>query len=186
MVTLNWLKIRNEYINGNISYRKLAEKHGIPYQTLRDRATKEKWFEKRKIQRDKISVKTEQKTIEKIAEQESDLAANINSAANELLEKLKIAIAQTDLYIERTKTRVPKKVRDKETGAEYTAWQEKEEINLTQKEGVNLESVSKIANTLKTLHSLQTKDKDDPVQNEAPVSIIFEAATPNDRGSDDE
>ena len=44
----NWGKIRNEYVNGYISYKKLADKHGIPYQTLRDRATKEKWFEKRK------------------------------------------------------------------------------------------------------------------------------------------
>ena len=151
MVTLNWTKIRNEYISGYISYRKLAEKHGVAFQTLRDRATKEKWFEKRKEQRDKINLKTEQKTAEKIAEQESDLAANINSAANELLEKLRIAIEETDLYIERTKTKMPKKMIDKSTGETYVAWQESEEIRLEQKNGINIDSALKIASAIKTL-----------------------------------
>lgn len=186
MVTLNWTKIKNEYISGNISYRKLAEKHDVSFNTLKDRAVAEKWFEKRKEQHNKIETKTQQKTAEKIAERESDLAANINSAANELLEKLKIAIEQTDLYIERTKTRTPKKIRDKVTGKEYVAWQEKEEIRLEQKDGVNLESALKIANAIKVLHSMQTKGKDEPEQKETPISIIFEAATPNDIESGEE
>ena len=138
---MNWTKIRTEYINGHISYRKLAEKHGIPFQTLRDRAIKEGWFEKRKIQRDKISLKTEQKTVEKISDKQSDLAADIYDAANELLKKINIAIEQTDLYIERTKMRVPKKVKDKTTGESFTAWQEEEKIRLAQKDGINIDSV---------------------------------------------
>lgn len=68
---IDWLKLKNEYINGNISYRKLAEKYGITFQTLRDRAIKEKWFAKRKEQRHKIDTKTTQKTAEKIAEKEA-------------------------------------------------------------------------------------------------------------------
>lgn len=183
---MNWAKIRNEYINGHISYRKLAEKHGVSFNTLKEVAIREKWFDKRKEQHNKIATKTEQKTAEKIAEQESDLAANINSAANELLAKLKIAIEQTDLYIERTKTRVPKKVRDNKTGDVYTAWQEEENIRLTHKEGINLDSALKIANAIKTLHSMQEVKKDESAQKEAPVSIVFEAATANDIESDDE
>lgn len=186
MVTLNWAKIRNEYINGHISYRKLAEKHGVSFNTLKEVAIREKWYEKRTTQHNKIAMKTEQKTAEKIAELESDLAANINSAANELLKKLQIAIEQTDLYIEKTKTRTPKKVRDKTTGEVYTAWQEKESIELSRKEGINLDSALKIANAIKMLQTMQTTGKDTGTQNTTPVSIVFEAATPNDRESDEE
>ena len=187
MVKLNWTKIRNEYINGHISYRKLAAKHNISESTLMQRAVKEKWADKRKEQRSKIDAKTEQKTAEKIAEQESDLAANINSAANELLEKLKSAIEQTDLYIERTTTKVPKKVRDKTSGEVFTAWQQEENIRLEKKEGINLDSTLKIANALKTLQTiLPIKSKDDTPQEEAPTSIIFEAATVEDMAGEEE
>lgn len=172
MLAVNWGKIRNEYINGYISYRKLAEKHEIPFNTLRDVALKENWFDKRKIQREKIVTKTAQKTAEKIAEQESDLAANINKAANELLNKLNIAIAQTDLYIERTKTRVPKKVRDKKTGEEYTAWQEEETIRLTQKDGINVGSLKQLTSALKDLQSIQLGMGEDSGDSEQAIMFV--------------
>ena len=182
----NWIKIRNEYINGNISYRKLAEKHGIVFQTLRDRAIKEKWFEKRKEQRNRISAKTEQKSAEKIAEQNADFVANLNKAANELLEKIQIAIQQTDLYIERTKMRVPQKVRDKKTGEEYTAWKEEENIRLSQKDSVNIDSVLKLTNAIKTMQSFQMGMQGEREQEAPIINITVSAATPDDMESDDE
>lgn len=154
-MAVNWTKLRTEYVNGHISYAKLAEKYDVPLNTIKEKGTKEKWVEKKKKQHAIIQQKTNQKTAEKIAEQESDLAADINSAANELLKKLNIAIAQTDLYIERTKTRVPKKVRDKKTGEEYTAWQEEESIRLSQKDGINVSSLKQLTSALKDLQSIQ-------------------------------
>ena len=68
---IDWIKLRNEYINGNISYRKLAEKHGVNYNTLQDKARKENWFAKKKEQHEKITAKTIQKTAEKIVEKEA-------------------------------------------------------------------------------------------------------------------
>ena len=180
MVKLNWTKIKNEYINGHISYRKLAEKHGINESNLMQRAAKEKWFDKRKEQRSKIQAKMEQKTAEKIAEQESDLMANIHSAANELLKKLNIAIEQTDLYIERTKTKVPKKVKDKKTGEVYTAWQEEENIRLTQKDGINITSVKQIASALKELQSIHLCGKDSNAAESPNINIVVRAATSED------
>lgn len=179
MVILNWTKIRNEYISGNISYRKLADKHRIPYQTLRDRATKEGWFEKRKIQRDKINLKTEQKTAEKIAEIESDLAADIHSAATELLKKLTIAIEQTDLFIEKTKTKVPTKVKDKD-GRVYDAYREEENIKLSKKNGINISSVKQLASALKDLQSIQMSGKEEATQESPNINISIVAATPID------
>lgn len=186
MVKLNWTKIRNEYINGNISYRKLAEKHGISESNLMARAAKEKWFDKRKERRIKIQAKTEQKTIEKISDKESDLAADIYSAANELLKKLNIAIQQTDIYIEKTKTKVPKKVQDKNTGEIYTAWQEEESIRLKQKNGINVASVKQLASALKDLQSIQLAGQEAPTQETPNINITIAAATPMDEEEGDE
>lgn len=183
---MNWTKIRNEYINGHISYRKLAEKHEIPFQTLRDRAIKEKWFDRRKAHREKISIKTEQKAIDKISDKESDLMAEIHDTANELLEKLKIAVKETDLYIERTRTKVPKRVKDTKTGEIYTAWQEEENIRLTKKNGVNLASVNQIASALKSLQSIGMVGKEQTPQETPQINITISAATPDDIEGDED
>ncbi len=74
-MAVDWLKIKTEYINGNISYRKLAEKYGIPFPTLRDRATGEKWSDQRNKHRERVVTKTEQKAEEKISDALSDEAA---------------------------------------------------------------------------------------------------------------
>lgn len=185
-MSLNWSKIKSEYINGYISQSKLAEKYGIAWQTLRDRASREKWTELRKVQREKIGKKTAEKTAEKISEQEADLAANIHSAANELLRKLNIAIQQTDIYIEKTKTRVPKKVKDKKTGEVYTAWKEEEEIRLSKKDGINASTVKQLASALKDLQSIQLAGREEQVTESPTINIAISAATPDDIGVDEE
>lgn len=92
----DWLAIRNEYINGNMGQRKLAEKYGISYNSLRARAEKEKWPELRKKQQRKISAKTAQKTAEAIARQEANRVARIHAASDELLLRIEQAIQELD------------------------------------------------------------------------------------------
>jgi hypothetical protein len=41
----DWKKIKAEYIKGGISYRKLADKHKVPFGTLTRIAGNEKWGE---------------------------------------------------------------------------------------------------------------------------------------------
>lgn len=182
---IDWIKLRREYINGNTSYRKLAEKHGVSFQTLRDRAVKEKWYEKRKVQRDKIQKKTEQKTVEKIAEKQSDFAVELQDTATELLKKISKAVRETDIYIERTKLKVPKKVRDKESGETYTAWQEQETINLSKKNGQNIRTLLELANALKTLQAMTVTDKTENIDESPNINISIVAATPDDLESDE-
>ena len=74
-MAVDWLKIKSEYVNGNISYRKLAEKHGVSFNTLQDRAKRENWKEERDSQRDKIEATSRQKTEDKISDALSDEAA---------------------------------------------------------------------------------------------------------------
>ena len=108
MVNLNWNLIRNEYISGTISYRKLAEKHGISFNTLKDRAVAENWYEKKKEQHNKIEKKTQQKTAEKLAEAEANRLLRISTAADNLLKKIEEATEQLDQFI------VTQKVRQRE------------------------------------------------------------------------
>lgn len=64
----DWKKIKSEYIAGGISYRKLADKHGVPFNTLKTHAVKEGWNELRQ--------QTSQKAATKIVEIESDKQAD--------------------------------------------------------------------------------------------------------------
>lgn len=71
----DWKKLKREYIQTAISTRALAEKYGISYNTLKDRANLEKWSSARKEYHSKSTANTQQKTIEKISDSESEIAA---------------------------------------------------------------------------------------------------------------
>ena len=74
-MAVDWLKIRNDYINGGGSYRKLAEKYNVKFSALREVALKEEWVAAKAEQMNKIRNETAQKTAEKIAESEAEIAS---------------------------------------------------------------------------------------------------------------
>lgn len=71
----DWTKIKTEYVTGDISLRKLAEKNGVSYSQIAKKAASENWVSVRRQQRIKIESKTNQKTIEKISDSVSEIAA---------------------------------------------------------------------------------------------------------------
>ena len=74
-MAVDWLAIRNDYINGGGSYRKLAEKYGVKASALTDRAIREKWKNAKDELASKARAKTEQETLEKISQALSEEAA---------------------------------------------------------------------------------------------------------------
>lgn len=72
----NWIKIRNEYETIGTSYRKLAEKYSVSFNTLKDRAIRELWSKRKDETHNKIATKTQQKTIEKISDEVSEINAS--------------------------------------------------------------------------------------------------------------
>lgn len=74
-MAVDWLAIRNDYINGGGSYRKLAQKYNVPFSVLKDKAVKEKWREAQIRNTNEIRTITEQKTQEKISNELSEEAA---------------------------------------------------------------------------------------------------------------
>jgi uncharacterized protein YjcR len=81
---VDWKKIKAEYIAGGTSYRKLAEKYGVSFSTLRKVAAKEQWTELR----NKTRTKTDTKISDSVSDKEADKAVNIIDVADKLLGKI--------------------------------------------------------------------------------------------------
>ena len=186
----DWIKIRNEYINGNISYRKLAEKHDISFNTLKDRAVAEKWFERKKEQHNKIETKTQQKTAELLAEKEADRLLRISNAADRLLEKIEEATEQLDQFIVTNKVK-QKEVKYVGVGAGFgkptkEVTKEIEDKRVIKATHLDRLGLKQLASALKDLKDIQFSKNEETPQEEIPTSIIFEAATPDDMDGEEE
>ena len=83
-LSVDWKRIKAEYIAGGTSYRKLAEKYGVSFSTLRKVAAKEKWTDLR----NKAGAKADTKLVDTISDKEADKATKIIKVADKLLEKI--------------------------------------------------------------------------------------------------
>ena len=92
----DWLTIRTDYVNGGGSYRQLAEKYGVPFSTLRDQAIKGKWKKAKDAQWQEVVKETEQKTKEKIAESESEIAAIHSRLRLKIMQQLETRLEQAE------------------------------------------------------------------------------------------
>lgn len=81
---MDWNKLKAEYIAGGTSYRKLAEKHGVPFSTLKEHARKEQWTDLREKARHKADTKFASLVGEKQAKQ----SLKIDEVADKLLDKI--------------------------------------------------------------------------------------------------
>lgn len=84
----DWQAIKTEYITTDTSYRKLAQKHGVSYQTICHRSKEEGWIAEREHHKNT----TFTKTLEKISQQEANRAAKIHSVADKLLLKIEAMV----------------------------------------------------------------------------------------------
>ena len=81
---MDWKKIKAEYIAGGTSYRKLAEKYGVSFNTLKTRATGERWYELRQQKDNKATTKI----VESLSDKDAEKAVDIVDVANKLLCKI--------------------------------------------------------------------------------------------------
>ena len=90
---MDWKKLKAEYIAGGTSYRKLAEKYGVPRSNIERRAKAEKWAELR----GQAEAKAEAKMVETISRNHAKNADKIISVADKLLDKIGETIEQMDV-----------------------------------------------------------------------------------------
>ena len=82
-----WRKMRMEYVKGNTTYKKLAEKYRVGEITIRKRASKEGWRKKR----NELDTKVEQKVLERVCDaraREFELIAAVNDRMDLVLDNL--------------------------------------------------------------------------------------------------
>ena len=91
--SVDWKAIKAEYIAGGIGYKKLADKYGVSFSSLRGIAGKEKWTDLRQQCEDKSTTKT----IEKVSDESSDKGTKIIDVANKLLDRLSLTIDMMDV-----------------------------------------------------------------------------------------
>ena len=80
---MDWKKAKAEYLRGDTSYRKLAEKYGVSFSVLQRRATAEKWTDLRSQK----TAKATSKMVDQIASQEAKEAVDLASIAELLARK---------------------------------------------------------------------------------------------------
>lgn len=182
---IDWIKIRNDYINGNISYRDLAEKHNVSFSTLQERARREKWFEKKKQQHDRINEKLIQKTAEKLAEKEANRLLRISNAADKLLEKIELATQQLDMYLAKDKRKYTTQVKDKKTGKTVYVDVEEETLKTVTTDRINKVELKQIASALKDLKDIQLVTEEEKAQDSPNINITISAASPDDIEGDE-
>ncbi len=85
---MDWKRIKAEYIAGGTSYRKLAEKYGVSFSTLRKVAAKEKWTDLR----NKAGAKADTDLVNKVGGNNANKAIKIDKVADKLLNKINTLI----------------------------------------------------------------------------------------------
>jgi uncharacterized protein YjcR len=84
IANIDYSKLKKEYLRGNISYRELAKKYGVPFGTLRKVAAKEQWTQLRT----QVRAKADTKIIDAISDKEAERAVDIVDVADKLLGKI--------------------------------------------------------------------------------------------------
>ena len=90
---MDWKEIKAEYIAGGTSYRKLAEKYGVSFSTLKENARRGKWTELR----EKAQHKADTTFATLMGEKQANRSAKIDDVADKLLSKIEEMMAQEGL-----------------------------------------------------------------------------------------
>lgn len=87
---MDWNKLKAEYIAGGISYRELAKKHGVSFNTLKTIAIRENWTDLRQQANNRATTKI----VESIVGENVKHTVNIYDVADKLLGKIESLMAE--------------------------------------------------------------------------------------------
>lgn len=91
---MDWKTIKAEYIAGGVSYRELAEKHGVSQSNLRKVAAKEHWTELR----NSVDTKKEQLLVDKLGSKSAKIDEKYFNLVDKLLNKAEEVIDNTPIW----------------------------------------------------------------------------------------
>lgn len=91
-MAVDWVGIKTEYITTNTGYRKLADKYGVSFRTLSEKAKDEEWVAERRKHREKVV----KKAVQKVANQQADKMARFTTVSDKLLDRIERIIEESE------------------------------------------------------------------------------------------
>ena len=152
---IDWVKIKQEYIESNITLEELAKKHTVSFSTIRQKSAKEGWTTEKNIFRTKIE--------QKYQEKQSDLLAS--EASNFDNQCLRVARSAIEI-VEKQIASLQKKTEEQKTDALI-----ERQIRL----------LEKLANSLKQLQSVGKTALGEPTEIQAPLNVVVRRVYQNER-----
>lgn len=89
---VDWVKVKTEYITTEIGYRKLADKYGVSFRTLSQKAKDEEWVQERRKHRENIV----KKAVRKVEDHESRKMARFATVSDKLLNRIERIIEESE------------------------------------------------------------------------------------------
>lgn len=168
-MAVDWFQVRNDYINGSVTYRELSKKYNVSVCSIAKHAKAEKWQERKTEQLNRIQREVEQKTADIIVRQEVDRQKRALQLSDELLDKLEQAIHELDQYTVERK----QKVRNLRYGKGGKVVEENvtERVDLASvTSSIDRKGLQQVAMALKAIRDVQS-GADDETDND--VHVVF-------------
>ena len=153
---INWIKLRNEYINGRASYRDLAQKYGISARQIANRGKKENWVALRREKCSEISTKLQQKTQEKILSKEAARLDRLLSLSDRLADLLERAAEEADQYL--VKDTAQMEIHSRNPAGQATVMRTQSTTLKTKQGPVDKAGLKKLTAALKDIRDVQLTD----------------------------
>ena len=150
---IDWVSIKNEYVNTNTSYRKLAEKYHVSLPTVAKKSKEENWIEYRKQNLNNTCTKVIQKTAAVIVRKEVNRIERLTNVSDILLAKLEKAAEQLEDHVVNETCKTKTNTYVDESAVEIT---KEQKTLMTQKGIVKTNELKQIASALKDIKDIQS------------------------------
>ena len=178
-----WQKIKAEYLAGGTSYRKLAEKYDVSFNTLKTHAVEEQWYKLRQQKEEKATTKT----LEILSTKSADKMTRVLDLTDKLLNKLERAIEELDiqLYKDVVKTKVIEYNHDLRPDKPTKETIHEEEKVIEVKSIVDRSGLKAIASSLRDIKEIQMlKTELDRQEQEARIAKLQKEAQAEEASAD--
>ena len=167
-MAVDWLTIRNDYINGGGSYRNLSEKYDVPLRTIAKHAKDEEWQKLKEENCNAIATTLQQKTADAIVENELSRITRLLSISDSLIDKIERAVSELDMaqVTNKTKTKVVEyKNRERPDKPTKEIIEEKEEI-IAMRSIIDRKGLQQVATALKAVFDMTAGENDGNEEND--------------------
>lgn len=154
MAGIDWISIKNEYINTDTSYRKLAAKYNVSSTGIAKRAKAEDWVAQKEKLLSSRCTRVLQKTSDRLADKEVKRIERISTLVDELIDKLEQAARELDCHTVVNRVSAKRYTTDS-TGDRVEITTENKKISYRQGT-IKVSEVKQLTSALRDLRELHT------------------------------